>query len=58
MRNPFTEGHHISSLSVKHLVAVCEACSAFQDGDMFILSLMNMQGRAIAGVGYNFDQRI
>src|SRR5262249_19899597 len=58
MRNPFSEGYDIANVTIKYLVAVRDAHSPVQNGDMFVLSFMNMHRRAIAGVGYDFDHRI
>jgi hypothetical protein len=55
VRNPFAEGHDIADLTIEYLVAVRDPRSPFQDGNMFVLSLMNMHRRTIAGVRHDFD---
>src|SRR5258708_33219882 len=42
----------------KYLAAICDACSAFQNDDMFVFILMNVHGRAIAGTRDDFNERV
>jgi hypothetical protein len=57
LRNFPQEGHNLSSFCIKYLVAVCDACSSFQNDDMFVFILMSVHQRAIAGTGDDFNGR-
>ena len=48
VRNSFAKGRYITRLSVKNLVAVCEARSPFHNYDMFVFFFVNVQRCAIA----------
>src|SRR6202048_2089440 len=58
LRNFPQEGHNLSSFCIKYLVAVCDACSSFQNDDMFVFILMSVHRRAIAGTGDDFNERV
>jgi len=58
MRNVPGKRDHRSGFHIEHLVTEREARCPFQYKEIFVLILMDMQRRAVAGVRKNLDERV
>ena len=58
MRNVFGKRDHRSGFRIEYLVAEREARCAFQHKKVFVLILMDMQRRAVAGLRDDLDERV
>jgi len=52
------ERDHRSSVGIEYIVAEREARCSFQYKEIFVLILMDMQRRTVAGVRNNLDERV